>query len=212
MIFSIHQRPFPECQRCLGVLKLAGYLILILSCGLVVACAGRRPLSESKVREEIQGLGFGKLEQMRIQVQKISLINENQAVAEVDIQSTLQIARDKNKNWQIQALRLGDRSWIELKAFQEAFNQVLSRQTRESLQKLLEGLNKYKQSKGSYPEAPDITKLTDTLVPDYMPDVIRYDAWNRPLVYKVTGANSFQLSSPGPDGVPGTNDDIILVP
>lgn len=212
MTSPIYQMAFSEWHRCLHVLKLVGYVILVLCCGLVAACVGRRPLSESKIRQEIQGLGFGKLEQMHIQVQKISLISENQAVAEVDIQSTFQVAKDKNKNWQIQAIRLGDRNWIELKAFQEAFNQVLSRQTRESLQKLLEGLNKYKQAKGSYPEAPDITKLTDILTPDYLPAVIRCDAWNRPLVYKVTGANSFQLSSLGPDGIPGTNDDIILVP
>ena len=212
MTFLIHHMASHKRLRCWWVLKWGGYLMLVLSCGLVLACAGRRPLSESKVREEIQGLGFGKLEQMRIQVQKISLISEDQAVAEVDIESTLKIARDKNKNWQIQSVRVGDRNWIELKAFQEAFTQVLSRQTRESLEKLLGGLNKYKQAKGFYPQAPDITKLTDILAPDYMPDVIRYDAWNRLLVYKMAEADSFRLSSLGPDGIADTKDDIITVP
>jgi len=76
----------------------------------------------------------------------------------------------------------------------------------------LEGLNRYKRIKGTYPDVPDIIKLTDVLVPDYMSEVIRYDAWNRQLVYRTSGTSAFQLSSWGADGVPGTKDDVILAP
>jgi hypothetical protein len=164
------------------------------------------------VREEIQRLAFAQLSVKQIQVQSVSQTNENRAVAEVQIQSVFQFTRDKDNNWQVQSIRVGDRNWIDLKAFQDALDMVLAKQTQVSLQKVLEGLNRYKQAKGLYPEAADIIKLTDILVPNYMSELIRYDAWNRQLVYKTTGTNSFQLSSLGADGVPGTKDDVILVP
>lgn len=187
-------------------------LSLVFSCFLMVVCAGGRQPNPSKVREEIQQLGFAHFSNKQIEVQNVSLMNENQAVAEVQIQSAFQLIRDKNKDWQVQSIRVGDRNWIDLKEFQEALNLVLAKQTRESLQKLLEGLNRYKQANGAYPDVPDIVKLTDILVPVYLSQVIRYDAWNRQLVYKASGANSFQLSSLGADGAPGTMDDVILVP
>jgi hypothetical protein len=185
---------------------------LIFSCLLLAACGGARRLSQSKVRQEIQQLGFAQLSAKQIQVQSVSQTDENRAVAEVQIQSVFQFTRDKDNNWQVQSVRIGDRNWIDLKAFQDALDMVLAKQTQESLQKVLEGLNRYKQAKGHYPEAPDIIKLTDILVPNYMSEVIRYDAWNRQLVYKTIGTNSFHLSSLGADGALGTKDDIILVP
>jgi hypothetical protein len=191
--------------------KLIG-LSLVFSCLLLVVCAiGHRP-NPSKVKQEIQQLNFAQLSAKQIQVQSVSQTNEDRAVAEVQIQSVFQFTRDKDNNWQIQSVRVGDRNWIELKALQEALDMVLTKQTQESLRKILEGLNRYKQAKGLYPQAPDIVKLTDILVPDYMSEVIRFDAWNRQLVYRITGANSFQLSSLGADGTAGTKDDIVLAP
>ena len=185
---------------------------LVLSCLIMEACASGHQPKPSAVKEEIQRLGLAQLSEKRIQIQSVSQTNENRAIAEVQIKSVFQFTRDKDNRWQVQSIRVGDRNWIDLKAFQEALDMVLTKQTQVSLQKVLVGLNRYKQAKGIYPEAPDIVKLTDILVPEYMSEVIRYDAWNRQLVYKTIGTNSFQLSSLGPDGAPGTKDDIVLGP
>jgi len=187
-------------------------LSIVLSCFILEACASGHQPNPSTVKEEIQRLGLDQLSEKRIQIQSVSQTNENRVIAEVQIKSVFQFTRDKDNRWQVQSIRVGDRNWIDLKAFQEALDIVLSKQTQVSLQKVLEGLNKYKQAKGLYPETPDIIKLTDILVPEYMSEVVRYDAWNRQLVYKTMGTNSFQLSSMGPDGVPGTKDDVVLVP
>jgi len=39
--------------------------------------------------------------------------------------------------------------------------------------------------------------------------IIRLDAWSGELSYKGSAAG-YRLSSPGPDGKPGTDDDIIF--
>ncbi len=212
MDLGADQKTCPEPQRDSISSSTLIVLSLIFSCLLLAACVSRHQPNPSKVREEIQQLGFAHLSAKQIQVQSVSQTDEDRAVAEVQIQSVFQFTRDKNNNWQVQSVRVGDRNWIDLKAFQEALDMVLAKQTQGSLQKILEGLNRYKQAKGLYPDAPDIIKLTDILVPNYMSEVIRYDAWNRQLVYRTTGTNSFQLSSLGADGAPGTKDDVILVP
>lgn len=185
---------------------------LITSSFLFVACASGRQPSPNQVREEIQRLGLAHFSTEQIRVQSVSLMGENQAVASVQVQSAFQLSRGKNKDWQVQSVRIGDRNWVDLKAFQEALNLVLAKQTRENLQKLIEGLKKYKEARGTYPEVPDVVQLTDILVPAYMSEVIRYDAWNHQLIYRIIGSDSFQLLSPGADGSLGTSDDIVLAP
>jgi hypothetical protein len=43
-----------------------------------------------------------------------------------------------------------------------------------------------------------------------MAELVRYDAWNHELKINFAGNSTLQLSSAGPDGVPGTADDIHL--
>jgi hypothetical protein len=44
-----------------------------------------------------------------------------------------------------------------------------------------------------------------------MADLVRLDAWGRPIRYEVVGA-SFRLLSDGADGIRGTPDDLQLAP
>jgi hypothetical protein len=43
-----------------------------------------------------------------------------------------------------------------------------------------------------------------------MAEVVRYDAWSHEFKISSAGDNILQLSSAGPDGVPGNADDIRL--
>ena len=81
----------------------------------------------------------------------------------------------------------------------------------ESFQKLAIGIESYRQRNGASPNATDIVGLTNILHPTYMTDLIRLDAWGRPIRYEVVGT-SFRLVSDGADGVRGTPDDLQLAP
>jgi hypothetical protein len=104
---------------------------------------------------------------------------------------------------------LGDRDWVGIDELVTAVNDNRRRSTLQSLQALTNGISAYQQKNGSLPGARDIVALTDILHPNYMPDLVRSDAWGRAILFEVT-PNGFRLLSFGPDGVRGTPDDIQL--
>lgn len=179
---------------------------------LLTGCSASQKLSQDKAREKIRELGLVQLEGKAVEIEKIVQSGEDQAVAEAKLKLVFKLSRARRRDWQIDAIRLGDRNWVEIKAFLSALEEARARETRESLQKLLDGLKKYKEKNGQYPQAENIVKLTDFLVPTYMAEVIRYDGWNREFIFNLSSSDSFQLISVGPDGIRGTSDDIILTP
>jgi type II secretion system (T2SS) protein G len=185
--------------------------VLILPVLLLAGCgAASHKLSQNKVKEKIQELGLVELKSEQLKIENISQNSGSQAVAEVNFRLALKLSRAEGKDWRIDAVRLGDRNWLEVNTFLAALNEVRARETRENLQKLFEGLRKFKEKTGKYPEAQNIVKLTDILFPAYTPEIIRYDAWNRELIFNSTSSGSFELLSLGADGVRGTSDDIVL--
>jgi hypothetical protein len=78
------------------------------------------------------------------------------------------------------------------------------------MQKLAEAVAKFSAANGSLPNARDIVSLTDILNPRYMKELVREDGWGKPILYEVTGPSAFRLVSDGPDGRPGTPDDIVI--
>jgi len=94
--------------------------------------------------------------------------------------------------------------------FLAALTEVRTRQTQQSLEQLQEGIRKYQAKRGALPAVSDIVKLTDLLFPEYMAEVVRYDAWSHEFKINFVANSTLQLSSAGPDGVPGTADDIRL--
>jgi hypothetical protein len=101
---------------------------------------------------------------------------------------------------------------MDIKSLVSALDEVRIRETRENLTKLVNAMNKLKEKNGQYPQARNIIELTDLLVPNFMSEVIRYDAWNRELVFRSVSPDSFELISLGPDGIRGTGDDIVFRP
>ncbi len=187
-------------------------ILLVLCIGPLAACGASRRLNQDKAREKIQELGLAEFNDKQIQVEKIVHSGEDQAVAEANITLAFRLSKSKGKDWKVNAIRLGDRNWMEIKAFQAALNEVKVRMTRESLQRLQEALKKYKEKTGSYPETKDMVKLTDVLFPAYMAEVIRYDGWNRELILNSSTPSSYEILSLGSDGIRGSSDDITLGP
>jgi Type II secretion system (T2SS), protein G len=186
------------------------WLPITLVLGLLAGCGASRKLSEDTAKEKILELGLLDLKSKQIQVHRIIHAGEDQAVAEASLQMVFRLSKTKGKDWQVNAVRLGDRNWIETSAFLAALNEVRARQTQQSLEQLQQGIRKYQAKRGALPAVSDIVKLTDLLFPEYMSEVIRYDAWSHEFKVNSVGGNTFQLSSAGPDGVAGNADDIRL--
>ena len=183
---------------------------ITLVLGLLAGCGASRKLSEDTAKNKILELGLLELKDKQIQVQRIIHSGEDQAVAEASLQMAFRLTKAKGKDWHVNAVRLGDRDWISAQAFLAALNDVRARQTQQSLEQLREGIRKYQAKQGALPAVSDIVKLTDLLFPEYMVDVVRYDAWSHEFKITSAGGSTLQLSSAGPDGVSGTADDIRL--
>ena len=186
------------------------WLPITLVLGLLAGCVSSRKLREETVKEKIMELGLLDLNDKQIEVQRIIHSGEDQAIAEASLQMAFRLSKAKGKDWQINAIRLGDRNWIDAQAFLAALNEVRTRQTQLSLQELQEGIRKYQAKRGALPAVSDIVKLTDLLFPEYMAEAVRYDAWSHEFKISFIGGSTLQLSSAGPDGVPGNADDIRL--
>jgi hypothetical protein len=192
-----------------GTWKLTRAL-LIASVLWNTECSTSQQLSRNKAREKIQELGLVQFADKEVQVKRIVQSGDNQAVAEADLSMAFKLSKAKGGDWQIDAFRLGDRNWLDIKTFASAVNEVRARETRESLTKLLNGMKLFKQKNGKFPQASDVVKLTDVLMPNFMTEMIRYDGWNRELIFSSTSPDSFQLISLGADGIRGTADDIVV--
>jgi hypothetical protein len=77
------------------------------------------------------------------------------------------------------------------------------------LESIATALESFRRERGFYVESKSEAALIDNLNPHYLARVIRVDPWHKPYEYE--GArNSFVLRSDGPDGKPGTEDDITV--
>jgi hypothetical protein len=186
------------------------WLPIILVPALLAGCGASRKLSEETAREKILELGWLDLKDKQIQVQRIIHAGEDQAVAEAGLPMAFRLSKTKGSGWRVNAVRMGDRNWMDAQEFLAALNEVRARQTQRNLEQLREGIRKYQARKGALPAVSDIVKLTDLLFPEFMAEAIRYDAWSHEFKVDSTGDSAIQLSSAGPDGVLGNTDDIRL--
>jgi len=184
--------------------------LLLLLCLTLSACTGAR-LSHDEARKKIAEIGRSNLVPDAIEIRRIVSQSDTQAIAEATITLAFQFKRDNpDAEWRIEAVRLGDREWISLDELLAGINEGRRRTTANAMQKLAEAVEKYRASTGSLPNAGDIVGLTDTLHPQYMNELVREDGWGKPILYELVGSVGFRLVSNGPDGLPGTADDIVV--
>jgi hypothetical protein len=182
---------------------------LLLTTFLASACAGAR-LSHDEARRKIAEIGTSELVPDAIEIRRIVSQTENQAIAESTVTLAFQFKKDeKTGEWRIEAVRLGDRDWVDLDELLAAMNEGRRRETVQSLQKVATGIAEYRKSTGSIPAARDIVALTDILHPRYMSELVRVDSWGNAIDYEVAGT-AIRLISRGPDGRRGTADDIVV--
>jgi len=185
--------------------------IVLLSSLLLSACAADR-LSHDEARQKIAQIGRSSLVPDAVEIRRIVSQTETEAIAESSVTLAFQFKRaNASAQWQIVAVRLGDRDWVSMTELLAAINDARRRSTIDGLQQIAAGIAKYRAMNGAIPAAPDITALTDILHPLYISQLIREDGWGAPIDYQVMGT-TFRLVSAGPDGVRGTADDIVFDP
>ena len=189
--------------------------LIAVACLLIAAsttaCSGPR-LSHDEVRKQIAAMGKSSLLPDSIQIQRIVSQSDTAAIAETTVSLAFEFKKDKASGpWRIASVRLGDRDWIDVNELVAAINENRRKTTLESLQKLAAGIAAYRQGTGNAPNASEIVGLTNLLHPLYMSDLIRLDAWGRPIQVEVSGT-TYRLISLGTDGVRGTADDIVVAP
>jgi hypothetical protein len=191
-------------------MKRALYLLWIGSV-LLTSCGSGARLSHDEVRKRIAAIGRSSLVPDAIEIRRIVSQSETSAIAESTVTLAFQFKRDNpNAEWRIEAVRLGDRDWVSLDELLAAINEGRRRTTSQSIQRIADGVEKYRTANGSLPTAGDIVKLTDTLYPQYMSVLVREDGWGNPIVYEVTGNSTFRLASGGADERRGTADDVVF--
>jgi hypothetical protein len=192
-------------------MKLTLRLVFLLSLTLSACSAAR--LSHDDARQKIAAIGRSSLIPDAIEIRRIVLQSDTQAIAESTVTLAFQFRRNNpQEEWRVDAVRLGDRDWVSLDELLAAINEGRRRTTADSLQKLAGGIAKYQASRGSLPDAKDIVALTDLLHPLYMSDLIREDGWGQPIYYEVIAGSTFRLISPGADELRGTPDDVVVEP
>ena len=191
-------------------MKRAFYLLLAASFALS-ACASAR-LSENEARKKIAAIGQSGLIPDAIEIRRIVSQTDTQAIAEATITLAFQFKRTgANAEWQIDAVRLGDRDWISLDELLAAVNEGRRRTTSQLMQQLSAAIEKYRSAHdGALPPGRDIVAITDVLHPSYLSILIREDPWGNPIIYELSGTSAFKLISRGADGRRGTADDIVL--
>ena len=168
------------------------------------------PTEFAAARQALIQIGMSSQVPAAIEVRRIATQNDTQAIVEATVSFGFQFKQDPaSRRWRIESARLGQRDWIVVDDLLAALDEGRRRETVVTMQKLVVGIENFRKKNGTLPIAADIVKLTDTLHPNYMGELVRDDGWGQPILYQVTGS-TFRVVSSGPDHRPGTADDLVV--
>lgn len=182
-------------------------MLIALAVSLIGVAAIARELGAREAREKIaQALGLDKPD--NVHIKSISAMG-NDAIVEAQFDAAFRLALDKEGKWQAVEVRTGDRRWESIELIQTAVRKEKALRTSAELHTIATALEAFRRANGSYVQADTCSALMDSLAPHYVSSIVRLDAWSREFDYKGT-AGSYRLVSLGPDGKPGTDDDIVF--
>jgi hypothetical protein len=183
---------------------------LLLTVGLLstlVTAAIATNLKASQAREQIaKTLGLDKPD--RVHIKNIS-VTGSEAIVEAQFDAAFRFSTDKDGNWKVVEVRTGDRQWESLELIETAVRKEKSLRTAADLGTLATALEAYRRERGGYVTASSGAGLIDQLAPGFVKVIIRLDAWGHEFDYTGT-SSAYRLASRGPDGKPGTGDDIVI--
>ena len=164
-------------------------------------------LTPKEARRVIARLAGIELPSDAVRIKSISPMG-NSAVVVAQVETAFRLVNDKDK-WRVAEIRTGDRRWEDMDLLVRALNAEKTSRVRAELETIATALEAFRRESGSYVEAKTEAALVDFLSPRYLTRVIRLDAWHRPYEYEGS-RESYVLRSLGPDGKPGTSDDVVL--
>src|SRR5437870_13631926 len=97
----------------LGLLMKRSLHALLIACIALSACTSAR-LSHDEARRKIAAIGQSNLIPDAVEIRRIVAQTDTTAIAEATVTLAFQFKRSDTKDWQIEAVRLGDRDWIPL--------------------------------------------------------------------------------------------------
>ena len=182
-------------------------VMIALALSFISLVAFARALGAREAREKIaQALGFDKPD--NVHIKNISRGMGSDAIVEAQFDAAFRFTADKEGKWQAVEVRTGDRNWESIELIKTALRKEKALRTGADLRTLATALEAYRRDSGGYVSADNSSALIDHLAPRYLNSIIRLDAWSRELGYKGSAA-AYRLVSLGPDGKPGTDDDIV---
>ena len=181
-----------------AVSRLWSPLLVLL---LTVGCAGE---VSTPTPDETEALARAAFPQSEVRVNEVTRTTDRMvAPAEfngVEVELRFRLV---GRSWELESVEQGDVELTpdELRAVGE---------TMQVMQAISGALASYRDATGDYPLLDDQVGLRE-LVPDhYAADASLNDRWDVPLRYRRQGSD-YTLTSAGPDGLPSTQDDIVLV-
>jgi hypothetical protein len=185
----------------------ASGISLMAVAGVFWAVSAAETISVRQARELLQHLAGANLPKDQVQIKKIES-GSGGAIVEAQIETAFRVQKEKD-GWRIAEVRLGDRQWESFELIEEAVKREKVRRTTALLNRFADGLKAYQQERGQYVAAEKIGELLDFLSPRYIAAPPPFDLWGRPLEYRGSAAG-YRLTSAGPDGKSGTEDDLVL--
>lgn len=179
-------------------------LVAAVACG----CGGRA-IGKKAARNLIADISPTELDPEDVEVESVGQVGSANAVIEARVKAAFRVENERGR-WVVREVRIGKHQWEKLDTVLEALERVKIDETRKLVDRLSSAIGRYVQKNGHIPEFKDFVALSDALYPNYLENIIRLDAWNRPLSAERLAGNGIRLSSAGPDGKPHTADDIEL--
>lgn len=189
-------------------LAVALVLAFVVGASLIVTTTrAAGDLTPKEARRVIARLAGIELPSDAVRIKSISPMG-NSAVVVAQVETAFRFVNDKD-TWRVAEIRTGDRRWEDMDLLVRALNAEKTSRVRAELETIATALEAFRRERGSYVEAKTEAALIDFLSPRYLARVIRLDAWHRPYEYEGS-REAYVLRSLGPDGKPGTPDDVVL--
>lgn len=185
-------------------MKLPNYFLLL---GLIALAACGKNL-EKQVRDQVRTIDGAELDKDSVEIISVRESGSH-ATAEIRINTAVKMTK-KGDHWTLDEVRIGDRRWEKVERILQSLERQRADSTRQQMAVIRRGIDRYIERNGKAPQVSNYTALVDTLNPDFLPSVIRLDAWSNPYSFQVSATGGFELRSAGPDGTIGTTDDLIL--
>jgi hypothetical protein len=188
--------------------RLFGYACL-LGLAIILNGCGGRAINKKLARAAIVRSPADALAQSDVEVLSVTQVGAREAVATTNLRAAFRIEK-VGGTWVVREVRVGKGDWEKLDNILLALERIKIEDTRRMLEIIGDAIAAYTAKNGRLPPCKDYVELSDALYPGYLSPLIRHDAWSRPLAAHLVGSDTVRLLSAGPDGKPGTPDDVEL--